>query len=460
MAIDERYGATRESRREMGSERASSEVRPLIHFERELLSLAVQRSARAPFFARKLREAGLGPDGAADYPAWCQIPVTTKDELRQLSPREFQDAVVIAAREEIVDHFRSGGSTGKPLFYPRTAHDVWAFKEGYRRTLHQAGVSPVDHAHLSFPLGIHPLGRHYGEVLEEEKVATLWAGPGTSTSSHTQVELIFDLGATVWIGMPSYGLHLAQVAEEMGRPLKEAGVRRLITCTELMIPAKRDKLERLWGGEVYDVFGMTEILMMGVECENHDGFHAFIDLFFLEILDEHTLEPLPPGEYGLLVATPVYSNHATPFLRWVSGDIAAVGTRCGCRSRFARFPLLKLAGRTTGFFKIKGVNINHKDLEELLLRLPGVADYYAAARLDGDADALQLRVELYAGVQPAGAVTALMEAVGRTFGLQPRVEVVPTGTIVRQLASAVKQHRVVDERYGSGQASASGGEPG
>ena len=36
--------------------------------------------------------------------------------------------------------------------------------------------------------------------------------------------------------------------------------------------------------------------------------------------------------------------------------------------RFSVFPRVKHAHRTTGFFKVRGVNINHAELEDLLFR--------------------------------------------------------------------------------------------
>ena len=61
------------------------------------------------------------------------------------------------------------------------------------------------------------------------------------------------------------------------------------------------------------------------------------------------------------------------------------------------FPLLKHARRTVGFFKVRGVNINHAELEDALFRDPDVVDFRAEVANEGDNDVLRLFVESRSG---------------------------------------------------------------
>ena len=88
-----------------------------------------------------------------------------------------------------------------------------------------------------------------------------------------QLQLIQKLKPTVWMGMSSYGLHLANLAEAEGIDLAGSSVRKILCTAEPLSEAKRTKLARAWGAEVYDAFGMTECTMMGAESEARDGFH-------------------------------------------------------------------------------------------------------------------------------------------------------------------------------------------
>ena len=67
----------------------------------------------------------------------------------------------------------------------------------------------------------------------------------------------------------------------------------------------------------------------------------------------------------------------TPFLRWSSGDLVSFSSE-GCGDGpWSVFPMLKHARRTVGFFKVRGVNINHAELEDALFRDPDVVDFRA-----------------------------------------------------------------------------------
>ena len=55
-------------------------------------------------------------------------------------------------------------------------------------------------------------------------IAVNWAGSGTTTPSVMQIELIDRLKPTIWMGMSSYGLHLANLAEARGLDLAASSV--------------------------------------------------------------------------------------------------------------------------------------------------------------------------------------------------------------------------------------------
>src|SRR5207244_12264027 len=103
---------------------------------------------------------------------------------------------------------------------------------------------------------------------------SVWCGAGTNTPSETQLELIDHLRPSVWIGMASYGLHLANLAEAKGFNLKDSSVKKIIVAAEPLSPVKREKLERAWGAEVFDHFGMTEGALVPGEARGHHGRHA------------------------------------------------------------------------------------------------------------------------------------------------------------------------------------------
>ena len=112
---------------------------------------------------------------------------------------------------------------------------------------------------------------------------------------------------------------------------------------------------------------MTEAGMMGAEDQPGRGFRIWTDMFLVEVLDPETLAPVKEGEIGTLVVTPLWTNNITPFLRWSSGDLVTWQRGDDDAGPFSVFPLVKHAHRTSGFFKIRGVNLNHAGVRGLHL---------------------------------------------------------------------------------------------
>jgi phenylacetate-CoA ligase len=270
-----------------------------------------------------------------------------------------------------------------------------------------------------------------------------WAGAGASTPSALQVELIQRLKPSLWLGMSSYALHLANLAEAKGI---ELSVGRLMTSAEPVSKAKRDKIERSFGARLTDTFGMTEAGMMGAEDKAGEGFRIWTDFYHVEVLDPKSLEPVKEGEVGTLVVTSLFTNHITPFLRWSSGDLVSLVQADDGAGPFSVFPRLNHAHRTSGFFKVRGINLGHQDLEDFLFRRAEIGDFRAEAVNEGDNDCLRLLVELRRGVEAHRFLEELKKAFRNAFELVPEIVVLETGTLAREFEANIKASRFVDRR--------------
>ncbi len=376
-----------------------------------------------------------------DPEVWRKIPVLTKEDLRQIPPERFHDEFCIQPRTRVVEYWRSGGATGRPLFYPRSAEDMQHNLLIFERAWALIGATAEDCAHISFPLGVHPVAHLYARAAINLGIGTVWCGAGTNTPSETQLELIDHLKPTVWIGMASYGLHLANLAEAKGFNLKDSSVKKIIVAAEPLSPVKREKLERAWGAEVFDHFGMTEGALVSGEALGHHGLHAFADMYFLEVIDEKTGAPVADGEVGSLIVTPLWSNSMTPFLRWSSGDLVRLSSQGAGEGPWSVYPVMRHARRTVGFFKVRGVNINHSDLEDTMFRDPEVVDFRAELLNEGSNDVLHLHVEMR-----AQAEERVIDVIKKTFQVTPRVTLLERGTIAREFEANIKAPRFVDRR--------------
>jgi phenylacetate-CoA ligase len=412
--------------------------------QRERKRVAVEQARRAPFHRARL--AHVDAAKLDDPEEWAKIPILDKDMLRGLTDTEFYEMFCVAPSDGIAEYWRSGGSTGKPLFYPRSHADMAYGILSFARTFDCVGIGAGARLHDSFPLGIHPVGHVFARAAQARGIGVNWAGAGTTTPSQLQIELIQRLKPTVWTGMSSYGLHLANLAESMGVDLAACGVRDIMCSAEPLSEAKRGKLERGWGASVHDTFGMTEAGMMGAEDGTIAGFRTWTDMYHVEVVHPETHAPVAEGEVGALVVTPLWMNNCTPFLRWLSGDLVTMHEADDGRGPYSVFPVVKHAHRTSGFFKIRGVNINHPEFEDFMFTDAAVNDFKCELLSAGDNDVLRVSIEVKRGA-PAGEVALdLVGRIKRTFEVTPEVIVLERGTLAREFEASVKAPRFADRR--------------
>lgn len=416
--------------------------------QRDRKRVALERARRSAYLAPRLT--GIRSERLDDPEEWRKIPILTKDELRKLTSDAFYRDFCIRPIADSVEMWRSGGATGKPLFYPRSAEDLSsALGVAFRRIWPCIGAAAGELVHVAFPLGIHPVGQLTARSAEMEGLSTIWAGAGTTTQTPVQLELIRELKPTIVTAMPSYALHLANTAEALGIDLAAGSVKKLLVSAEPLTAVKRAKLERAWGATVYNSFGMTEGAMTTVERDGDvakGGMLAWTDLYFLEVIDPSSGAAVAEGEQGALVMTPLWSNTITPFIRWYTGDIVTLRRQPRTADPFSVFPVLEHALRTEGFFKVRGININHADLEDFMFALEQVTDFRAEAAGDGGLDVLRIQVEVRRGVDAGGFAGWLQQRVKATFELTPEVVLLDAGTLAREFEQSVKVPRFVDRR--------------
>ena len=422
--------------------------------------IAVERARRSPFWRDKLVHIDLAQ---LDHPSeWAKIPILNKEQLRALDDKSFYSQFCHAKHDGISEFWRSGGATGKPLFYPRSRQDLHYAMLSFRRVFQCLGLGGGDASdvggsggggngamvHDSFPLGIHPVGQMLARAAQQEGIAVNWAGAGTTTPTAVQLDLIQRLQPTIWMGMSSYGLHLANLAEAQGVDLAAASVQTVICSAEPLSDPKRAKLARGWGAQVFDSFGMTEAGMMGAEDPRspRGGFRIWSDLYFIEVVDPDTFAPVAAGDVGSLVVTPLWTNNVTPFLRWLSGDLVVYTEADDDSGLFSVFPKLRHAHRTSGFFKVRGVNINHTEFEDFMFSNRQVTDFKCEAVSVDDQDVLRVSVEFGRDVDVGRAMQDLRVAIKRTFESTPQIEILAGGSLAREFETSVKAPRFQDRR--------------
>ena len=176
----------------------------------------------------------------------------------------------------------------------------------------------------------------------------------------------------------------------------------------------RKQIEKLWGIECTENYGLTEVQGPGVsgECLEHDGMHFNEDSFLYEIIDSDTLEVKNPEEEGELVLTTL-TKEGVPVLRYRTKDITSINfAPCRCGRTSAR--MSKVKGRSDDMLIIKGVNVFPSQIESLLLGIPHIGPHYEIiVTRKGYMDQLEIKVEL--------ADSSLLESYGELEALTAKI---------------------------------------
>lgn len=160
------------------------------------------------------------------------------------------------------------------------------------------------------------------------------------------------------------------------------------------------------------------------------------------MVDPITGEVLPEGEEGELVFTSL-TKEAMPVIRYRTRDLTRLLP--GTTRVFRRME--KVTGRSDDMIILRGVNLFPTQIEEIVLRTPGVAPHFQlrltrASRLDTLTVRAEARPEATAD-QRAEAARAIAVACKDGIGVSVSVEVVDPETLERSVG---KIRRLVDLR--------------
>ncbi len=380
-----------------------------------------------PHYRRKFETAGVKPEDCRSLADLARFPFTTKADLRETYPF----GLFAVPMDRIVRIHASSGTTGRPTVVGYTAKDIDTWSHLMARSIRAAGARRGDKVHVAYGYGLFTggLGAHYGA--ERLGLAVIPLGGGMT---ERQVQLIQDFKPEIIMVTPSYMLAIADEMERQGIDPRETSLRIGIFGAEPWTDEMRRSIEKRLSLEAVDLYGLSEVIGPGVaqECaETKDGLTLWEDHFYPEIVDPQTGAVLPDGEKGELVLTSL-TKEALPVIRYRTRDLTQLlpGTARTMR-RMAR-----ITGRSDDMLIIRGVNVFPSQIEELILRQPGLAPHYVLElSKHGPLDHLTVVVE----GDPVAAA-ALQHSIKSYVGISTDVRI---GTVERSLGKA---KRVIDKR--------------
>ncbi|MFF2379843.1 phenylacetate--CoA ligase PaaK [Streptomyces sp. NPDC058108] len=391
-----------------------------------------------PFYRESFDKAGVRPEDCRTLADLARFPFTTKADLRANYPY----GMFAVPQDRIRRLHASSGTTGRPTVVGYTDGDLSMWADMVARSIRAAGGRPSDKVHVAYGYGLFTggLGAHYGA---ERLGCTVIPASGGMTAR--QVQLIQDLRPDIIMVTPSYMLTLLDEFERQGVDPRGTSLRVGVFGAEPWTQEMRGEIEERFSIDAVDIYGLSEVVGPGVaqECvETKDGLHIWEDHFYPEVVDPITGEVLPDGSEGELVFTSL-TKEAMPVIRYRTRDLTRLLP--GTARVFRRME--KITGRSDDMVILRGVNLFPTQIEEIVLRTPGVAPHFQLRLTrEGRLDALTVRAEARHGATPEvrdAAARSIVTAVKDGIGVSVAVEVVEPESLERSVG---KIRRIVDLR--------------
>ena len=260
-------------------------------------------------------------------------------------------------------------------------------------------------------------------------------------------ERLLEMVETIVRQRPTAIMGYAQAIADLARFVNAERLRtwdtiNVIYGAERLWPHDRADVAQAFGPAVFETYGCREFMLMGMECEAHDGLHESAENLVVEILvaeGDGTLRPARPAKgrgRGHRSA-----NLACPFIRYLTGDLATERSEapCACGRNLRRFGPVE--GRVTETMR----DANNNPVEGILFNIlflnmaKHTRQFQVVQRAD---NRLILRVVPAGRTLPHDAEALIREFVAKHLrGIPLDIEVVPEISLTR----AGKLRRVIVE---------------
>lgn len=367
----------------------------LLEIQRRKLRSTVRYAFdNVPLYHRWFRDRGMVPDDVNGLSDLARLPILTRDEIRKSFPGD----ITVRGAPVGMTLTTSGTTSSGPLRVQRGVRYSDVLLALQIRKMWVGGVRPWWKTPLFQVQGPDiPFNRYTPAVV-------MWRLMFRSFALHVvtlrpkRIDLRAGRVRTAALEFYAYRPQVVQMPptflRRVGYMLRDEGksldMKLVFAGNEPLTRACRRELMDLYRCDVLDIYGATELGILGYECRAHRGIHLNSDYFAFELTRGDG--PASEGESSDVVVTTL-ENEAMPILRYRLEDMVVVGgdEKCDCGSSLPR--LARVEGRRKSrLVAADGALIPASYVTESLEGRYGIRDYQVVQR-KGDAILLRLRKE-------------------------------------------------------------------
>lgn len=310
---------------------------PAVQYQR-LIKLLLHCKQHVPAYA------GLLPDDSViltDPMAVLRtrIPLLPKTNFQQNPEAYLADDIPASSRIANC----TGGSTGQPVHFYMTRHQVESYEAARWRGLSWYGITQGSRSVML-----------WGSPIELSKQAQLKNRLKESLLKNRRILSAYNLteqDLTKHVRFlerykPEYLYGYATILTAFAQMLENAHItphlslKAVVSTSETLEKWQEELLSRVFRCPVANEYGARDAGILAYTCPE-GGIHITAENCVIEVLDPVTHEPVPDGTSGILAITDL-TNYVQPRLRYMLGDMGTLSTEeCCCGRRLPLVPIIE-----------------------------------------------------------------------------------------------------------------------